>query len=286
MMVDGGVRHVLPTQAAIDLGARLLVCVATGVPDVSHKDVGSKANLIDIALRSIDIMGSEVAFNNRHVPVGTCQGDIEMVLIQPSGELHSGFDVNSALIRINLAYGWMRAFDEFLKREDVARYQDAYQSTEQIIQCRFNIWQREEDILIDMLWGPRPSFTALDVRTGDPVRTCNFTSSELNDLRALKRDLFQMVYDRFGRFGETSLPKGFGAQGNVRSETIFDWWEQWEHVDARATPQGTLSQPHLVLPERPFDQHSLWDPNTGRRQLEPSPPQPPIVPADFDAAMR
>jgi predicted acylesterase/phospholipase RssA len=287
-MVDGGVRDVLPTRAAIDLGARLLISIATGAPDAGQKDVLSTANLIDIALRGISIQGSEVAWANRRESAGTCRGDIEMVLIQPRGdELHGTFQIDSALIRINLAYGWMRAFDEFLKRENPTRYLNAYWSTEYIVQYRLNIWRREEQILLDMLHSARSTFPAPDAR--DPSvtdETCNLTAMEASHLRTLKRDLFQLVYDRFSQYGEASLPKGFGTPRDVRSERIFDWWEQWEHVDPRPTPPTRqVSAPWLSLPRRPFDQQNLWDPNTGRIQREPNPPQPPIVPAAFTAAM-
>jgi hypothetical protein len=287
-MVDGGVRDVLPTRAGIDLGARLLISIATGAPDAGRKDVAAKANLIDIALRGISIQGSEVAWANRREPAGTCRSDIEMLLIQPRGdELHGTFQVDSALIRINLAYGWMRAFDEFLKRENPTRYLNAYGSTEDIVQYRLNIWRREEQILLDMLHSPRPSFAAPDARDASVTdETCNLTAMEASQLRTLKRDLFQLVYDRFSQYGEASLPKGFGTPDAVRSERIFDWWEQWEHVDPRPTPPTRqVSAPRLSLPGRPFDQQNLWDSNTGRTQREPNPPQPPIVPADFNAAM-
>jgi NTE family protein len=284
-MVDGGVRDVLPTRAAIDLGARLIIAVATGVPDVNQKDVISKANLIDIALRGINIQGSEVAWANRREPAGTCRSDAEMVLIQPRGdELHGTFQIDSGLIRINLAYGWMRAFDEFLQRENPAQYDDVYQSTESIVQQRSTIWQREEQALLDMLHSPRPAFGMPNARNPNVTdTTCNLTSPEVTELRMLKRDLFQLVYSRFSRFGEASLPKGFGTPGDVRSERIYDWWEQWEHVDPRPTPPGTAAW--LSLPGQPFDQQTLWDPNSGVAQRESSPPPLPMVPADFVAAM-
>jgi predicted acylesterase/phospholipase RssA len=289
--VDGGVRSVLPTGAALEIGARLLVAIAASGPnvhDLGSAGVSPSANLVDIALRGIDVQGSEVATSNRREPAGACRGDVEMVLIEPLGDqLHSSFEIDSAKIRMRFAYGWMRAFDEFLKREDPGRFQDASASTEQIFRQRVAIWEREEQALNDMLFTGRAHFGSPDAR--NPAVTnqiSDLSVTEANELRSMKRDLFQLVYDRFVRFGEHSLPKAFGTPADFRSETIFQWWEQWEHVDPRLTPPTTeVGAPHLSLPGKPFDQQKLWDPNSGVSAPEPNAPQAPVVPADFVLAM-
>lgn len=294
-MVDGGVREVLPTAAAMDLGARLIVCVATGkaVVHPPSSPYTDRSHLIDIAFRSIDIQGTEVSQQDRTQPLLSCRGDLELVIIEPTGEIHGTFDINPVLIRISFAYGYMRAFDEFLHRRAPEDYDSSYASTEAIKEKRLEVFRVESDLLFDMLRSGRPGF-ASPVRgnppgTGEAVR---LTADELARIRNLKMDLFALVYDRFATFGPESLPKSFGTPGFVRSERIFDWWEEWEHLDGRSfNPDPYLVSPsgysfsHMVFSGRPFDRQPVWDPTTRRAQLEATVPIAPAVPQDFVLAM-
>ena len=131
---------------------------------------------------------------------------------------------------------------------------------------------------------PTTKVDLVAARLADPTlinTVCNLSQTEANTLRAMKRDLFQLAYDRFTQFGETSLPKRFGTRDRARSEKILDWWEQWEHVD----PPPHSPTTEVSVPGRPFDQQYVWDPNTGLAHQEPNPPMGPIVPADFQNAM-
>jgi predicted acylesterase/phospholipase RssA len=299
-MVDGGVRDYLPTRAAIDLGANLLVSIAAAPAEVVSHDVGRTVNLIDIAIRGIDIQGSEVGrANENELKLTPDRNDLELILIRPDWELHDLYTIDPSKIRINLSYGYMRAFDEFFRREnsesiwaaDARTPDDCHLSTESIVQLRYTIWEVEEQFLKDMLVSSRPSYAGPSSR--DPsiiLDLCHLTAAELNELRALKRDLFQRVYSRFTRFGASSLPKSFGSRGRPRSERIFDWWESWEHIDPREVPSfvaddTVFSWLALSLPGRPFDPQIIWDQSTGNEMPEPIPPQPPTVPQDFALAM-
>ncbi|MBC7987301.1 MAG: patatin-like phospholipase family protein [Sphingomonadaceae bacterium] len=304
-MVDGGVREVLPTQIAIDLGARLLVSIAAGNPAVPVVDFAPTANFSDIGLRGLEMQGAEVAREDRLAPNLTCRDDLEMILVEPSPgpfsfdrngfpvhEIHGAFEINPTLVRINLAYGYMRAFDEFLRRNSSADYAEAYASSEEIIRKRRGIYDWEDGLLASLLGaGPgsgRP-YSAWPAAREPSVQQGGMplTRDELAAGRVLKHELFQLVHHRFTRFGPASLPKGFGAVGADRRERIFDWWEFWEHIDERLNPSSAegFSWYPMALPGKPFDRQTIWNSATQRTELEISQPQAPVVPQSFLLAM-
>jgi hypothetical protein len=187
-----------------------------------------------------------------------------------------------------MAYGYLRAFDEFIHRERPEDYLDCLQTTEAIKQKRTEIYDREDEILRGFLTAARPyRYSPMARLPHTPAGICPLSIDELNELRTLKRDLFQLVYDRFSRYGASSLPKWFGTPGHNRSERIFDWWEYWEHIEPRSTPSNSTEYffYDMSLPGRPFDRQSVWDPNTRTEALEPSEPQGPIISQDFRLAM-
>ena len=238
-------------------------------------------NLVDVGLRGgTEFPVAEVSREDRLEPSRSCRGDYDMVMIEPAPgvEVHNAFTVDSALIRIDMAYGYMRGFDEFLRREDAARFGASFQSTEAIVQMRLSIYAREQQVIDEMdgatgrivMWEPSGR------EPGLAVPTKGLSAAALSDLRALKRDLMQIVYARFANFGSRSLPRRFGTPHAARSERIFDGWEHWEHFD----PPGRRSE-YYLLAGRPFDRQLIWDPGLGRYVRESSPVQPPVVPQDF-----
>jgi hypothetical protein len=135
---------------------------------------------------------------NQLAPRLACRGDLELVLIRPDFEVHDHFTIDPSRIRINLAYGYMRAFDEFFRRENSGNNQLApdstpdacHLSTELIVRLRRAIWELEEQVLRDMLVRRGPDRTEASPR--DPAIILDvsyFTADELSLLRALKRDL-------------------------------------------------------------------------------------------------
>lgn len=173
----------------------------------------------------------------------------------------------------------MRAFDEFRRREGYPDADASYQTTELIIQKRLEIYDRETEWL-HADWGDpagsyRPYYGAPSARPPYNVYgTSPFRTNELSGFRVLKQELFQLVYDRYVQFGPASLPKWFGSAGNERRQTIFDWWEQWEHIEPLTDPAPTVDFHFLEmsLPGRPFDQQKIWDPTNGLT-VEPFPPR-------------
>src|SRR5215208_5607303 len=117
--VDGGVREVIPIQAALDAGANevfAVVASATGVPPATtfpdHKPLNSfeNSNILDIAQRvAMDIMPDETSVNETDPPP-TGWG-AAVTVIQPKVDIHDIMTIDPGLIRINIAYGYMRADD-------------------------------------------------------------------------------------------------------------------------------------------------------------------------------
>ena len=108
--VDGGIRENLPLQAALDLGATRVFAIAAGRDGLAAEDCSS-LTAPAILLRSIDIMLDEVGVGDATPSPRT---PAEITMIRPSFEVHSPLDVVPGLIRINMAYGYMRAADAMI----------------------------------------------------------------------------------------------------------------------------------------------------------------------------
>lgn len=280
-MVDGGVREVLPTSAAMDLGARLMVCIAADRAEDPHEAFEPLANLFDIGKRGLSLQGSEVAKEDRLAPQRACRGDLETILIEPiNNALHSAFTIDPALIRISMAYGFMRAFDAFRGREYPFERIDLTASTQVIVHLRYECYELEKQFLS----GPnivRGWFFGHSARGHGQIRTFAFLPDELAVLRAKKLELFQWVLMRFNRWGQSSLPKHFGSPGSGRDEKLSDWWEHWETIDPRL-----IDSVYWTMNGKPFDQQQIFDRSApGSRRMESTQPRGPVVPNHFAIAM-
>lgn len=117
--VDGGVRETLPIQCALETGAdRVYAITGTtgGVHRYEPEHPGDPPwfehrNFFEIALRAVmEIMTDETLRNETNPPRGWGQ---EVWIIQPSYPVHDSFTIDPGLIRISMAYGFMRAGDVF-----------------------------------------------------------------------------------------------------------------------------------------------------------------------------
>ncbi len=107
--VDGGVREVLPLQAAIDLGARTIYAIDASRPDVVPAPSFQGAQMFSILNRSlVDVAINEVAQSDHH-PFRW--RDRKIVGIQPAFDVHEMAQIEPGLIRIAMNYGYMRASD-------------------------------------------------------------------------------------------------------------------------------------------------------------------------------
>jgi NTE family protein len=115
--VDGGIRTLAPIQAAIDAGASNVYAVAAGSTKFDTSTLstiigGTPLPLLGIALRVgeailPDEVGRRDLFPDNPWPV-------PVVIIQPDptlDDIHDGLTIEPGLIRIRMAYGFMRAYD-------------------------------------------------------------------------------------------------------------------------------------------------------------------------------
>ncbi|HUI18062.1 MAG TPA: patatin-like phospholipase family protein [Alphaproteobacteria bacterium] len=155
--VDGGIRTLAPIQAAIDAGASQVYVVAAGSTKFDAStlaQIGSSTPLplLGIALRVgeqilPDEVGRRDLFPDNPYPV-------PVMVIQPDpslDDIHDGLTIEPGLIRIRMAYGFMRAYDTFVafQKFNSSAYQSAAEQnsiagkTEEIIQLRKQIWDLE-----------------------------------------------------------------------------------------------------------------------------------------------
>lgn len=140
--VDGGIREVIPIQAAVDLGATEVFAVHASSRKVLPFVTPQRAGLMPIVSRSlIDLTIDEIDLTDRDVKVPTASMERPKILhIEPEIDLHGITVIDPGLIRICRDYGYMRAADAL----DRVRMGDrrGLLATE-IASLRREIWQLE-----------------------------------------------------------------------------------------------------------------------------------------------
>ena len=213
LYVDGGVREVLPTQAAVDLGAQLIYNIAAApfAPEVDPS-LSASPHILAVMKRGVDLCVSEVSQEEKAPRAGFCDGR-ERVLIQPNFEVHDTIEIHPGLIRINMAYGYLRAFEaEALRRGTVPV-----------------LVQILSQLLTDELAEVRRQCVRLEA--SPPMRyaraTGFFTASVLETIRQRKNRIAEITEDRFAMLGETSFPRRF-AHPAIGNQAVLDWSATWE----------------------------------------------------------
>jgi predicted acylesterase/phospholipase RssA len=108
--VDGGVRAVLPSEAALREDVDRIIAVHASKRGVDPM-VGTNLNLYSIALRSLmELAIDEIAVRDAHPVMGF--GNRDVTVIQPRVDVHSIYSMYPAFVRSRMAYGWMCAADE------------------------------------------------------------------------------------------------------------------------------------------------------------------------------
>jgi NTE family protein len=176
--VDGGVRDVLPLQAAVDLGANVVYAVVASKADPEQAPSYRSGSMLEIAARAlVDISISEVQRDDTRL--GPNARTVH--LIQPSVDIHDAFTIDPGLIRINFAYGYMRAADVVAGVPETSR---RWQLADLIALKRLEIWRLE--CLERGL--PIPTEPATPVRPADPTVSPG--------IAALKAELQALVDER------------------------------------------------------------------------------------------
>jgi len=205
--VDGGIREMLPVQAAVDLGATQVYAIACSEPGVGTSRSFDDSTLTDIASRAMmDIALNEIQRNDADPP---CGWGVDFRLIQPALNIHNTLTVDPGMISISMAYGYMRAFDVVEGNTDTQRSEDLRRLSDEITRLRLNIWKIEHLANGKPRPGRRLSIPAIKPPVPGP--------DHLLKVRSLKRNLRVLVDERRRLGGTTAIPPG--------SES---WWEQWE----------------------------------------------------------
>ena len=253
LCIDGGLRDVLPARAALDLGADTVIAIATGPGGMERVEV---TNPLEVVARSLmEIEGNEIGYGDR-TDYLTYGPDVRQILIEPSFPVHATTQIDPGLLRINIAYGYMRAFDELYIAERGLASDPAdhlRESTDSIIRLRREIWRLENRSFCFI-------FADLERR-------------KVEDIRVKKRYLVALLDMRVTNWGIASLPRRLGTQGQPWSETLEDWWLEWEQHQDHIRPREPT----------PWDRHQFRT-YEGAPFREP-PPTRPVVPPTLQAAL-
>ena len=171
---------------------------------------------MDIALRSLSAVTKEVADTDIYDPLVNSfetKQEIKSTIIAPSFLINSAIQVDPGLIRIQLAYGWMRAYD----RINASDNHNSYASTDRIIRLRVLAWRNETRFYSD---------SSLKQQWYDDA---------IHVIRKIKLELRKELVKRIEEFGENSLPMDL-------QDAKYDdgWFMDFErHGVDYGVPQGT-----------------------------------------------
>lgn len=226
--VDGGVREVVPIDAAIKAGATEVYAILASDSEMDPaRDPFSgqlifsfrpgSANLLDIINRSTnDIMGNEIGLSDLEPYLAGMDPNVNLTVIQPDFDIHDIMTIDPGLIDIRMAQGYMRADDAFqAKQVDPARYRELSEqysrerNTTLIIRTRYEIWKLEYKA-----YGFELVFDS-NARPGHPSRWIGPDLAATREVRKLKVKLRELVEER--------RHKG----GYVPAE-CDEWWSTWE----------------------------------------------------------
>lgn len=139
--VDGGVRELLPIQAAVDLGASLIYAVSAARMDVTPRGSFRNAKLADILARSVeDLLLNEVGTGDTQPVLTPGVAAPQVMLIAPDFEIHDVTTIDPGLVQINRDYGYMRAADVI---DNVPRDTRRWALANEITATRREVWGLE-----------------------------------------------------------------------------------------------------------------------------------------------
>jgi len=231
--VDGGIRTIVPIEAAVDAGATMVFAVAASGPDIERDDLAGPWEMLKIALRvSETIMINEITRRDLFPPLGF---GVPMLLIRPEEDIHSGMAIDPGLINIRLAHGFMRAndvVDAYLSRQNsqniaqtvqMARNPYGYlkdaerlsakRNTLAIAKLRRAIWDQEftangKQRIEEADFPPAPAGVK-NIGGGGPA------SAAFAKVKTMKLQLKELVEARIEAGGK--CPAGYEQ-----------WWQDWE----------------------------------------------------------
>jgi hypothetical protein len=138
MCVDGGVRDVVPVQAAVqEFGCNDVIAIRVSArPPEQQTD--PLRTVGEVMARSVlELTFDEIADDDVEPFAGWGAG-VKVTVIRPSFNLHDPMVVEPGLIRIAMDYGWMRAADILDAPEESRRY--AIELSDRITRLRVQNW--------------------------------------------------------------------------------------------------------------------------------------------------
>jgi predicted acylesterase/phospholipase RssA len=206
LYVDGGIRALVPVRAAVEAGADRIFVIYPKLGTVREPSF-ARSNMIEIGLRSVDIMLDE----NRRSEM-RAGGDATMVVIQPSFEVHSELTFEPGFTAISISYGNMRAFDA-VRGAGTAAHADFLQLSDAITRLRLRIWSVEHQANGVRLTEPPPLIDISARRRPEIVPVAD--PDALRAVRVMKWLVRQLARRR----------QELG--GNVPADAT-GWWLGWE----------------------------------------------------------
>jgi hypothetical protein len=179
------------------------------------------ANWIEQGLRSAGLGLAESHHQEAQPDFGRNDGR-DHIHIAPHVTIHGTAEIAPGLIRINAAYGYMRAFDEFSARRSpapsAAMISEMRRNSREIALLRRRVF-RDEELL------------PVKIESGSTGRTFVRDGDRLRRIRAGKHQIAKLVEARILKFGEESVPLRLEADRPVNT-----WWTDWEQHDPDLRP--------------------------------------------------
>lgn len=228
MCVDGGVRDVVPVVSAVrDLGCNRVYAIRNSAP-VTPLNTDPLRNGLTTAMRSVmQITYDEIADEDL-IPFGGL-GDVEIITIDSSLDLHDPLVVEPGLIRIAIDYGWMRAGDVIAVGE-LRQY--ARDLSDEITGLRAANWQLAHWVLGIQWADPHRSldaFLAFGGAKSPDELNAEVVHDPLLALRSIRSNchrIRELIQQRL--YIDAPLP----SMGHRSA-----WFLEWEAVDVNHAPR-------------------------------------------------
>lgn len=237
--VDGGVRDILPIQAAVDLGAKTIYAIVASKAGLERSDSFESMNLLKIVERAVtQITFDEVMINETKPQIDWDKRDV--YVIQPTVPIHDILTIDPGLIDLSIDYGYMRAADVVA---GPGQNSEQSRTADSITELRYNIWRLECYLHHRNVPGVSEHTYALRSRWIQWLKDKYNVSvllgdvSDLHAIRKMKRDVNAYVKRR-------------RRLGGVIPPDAKSWWLEWERHpwaptsptpwDRFETPRGTI----------------------------------------------
>lgn len=211
--VDGGVRKYLDIRTAVEAGATKVFAVSTETPSPQPDD-RTQWSLLGILQRTSDIAPAQMTQDSLFPPGGWSEA---VTVIRPLTALSGGTSIDPGPIRIDMAYGFLRAADVVMYGPDQIGRLTApipLAATEAIYQNRLSAWQLELDsLLFSGLFPPKPG----DISSGS------------KDYWAY--EIWRSAVGQSGSRAQTIdwpwMPNGFPIDSSSFGSAYSEWWQNY-----------------------------------------------------------